>query len=137
MADSGIKTLQGIKLQYQPRNKSKTDYKRKPHYTGEIDKKSGLIYTTRNAFFEPHSAPDKDWIDICLTGVKNAFDNNLPAIIGSHRINFIGRLDEKHRDRNLKMLKEILKQIKIKYPNVQFIDSGQFADILTKNVNHN
>lgn len=133
LADTQIKTLQGIKLQYQPRKKNKSGYKQIPHYTGEMHKKSGLIYTTRNAFFEPHAAPNKDWVDICLSGVKKAFDHNMPAIVGSHRINYVGRLDEKHRDKNLKMMKTILKQIKKSYPSVEFIDSGELANKLTNN----
>ena len=135
LAQTGIKTLQGIKLQYQPKPNSKPSYKRKPHYIGEVDKKSGLIYTNRNAFFEPHIAPDKDWVDISLSGVKKAFDNNNPAILSSHRINYIGRLDEKHRDKNLKMFKAILKKITINYPDVEFIDSSKLAGLLIKKNN--
>jgi roadblock/LC7 domain-containing protein len=135
LAQTGIKTLQGIKLQYQPKLNLKPSYKRKPHYIGEVDKKSGLIYTNRNAFFEPHIAPDKDWVDISLSGVKKAFDNNNPAILSSHRINYIGRLDEKHRDKNLKMFKTILKKITINYPDVEFIDSSKLAGLLIKKNN--
>ena len=130
LADANVKTLQGIKLQYEPKNKLSSDYNRKLHYTGEIDKKSGLTYTTRNVFFEPASAPEKDWVNITLKGIDNAFKNNKPAIIGSHRINYIGSLNEQNRKNNLSMLKTILKAIVLKYPKVEFISSAELSEIL-------
>lgn len=130
LAQAHVKTLQGIKLQYEPKNKLSSHYNRKLHYTGEFDKNSGLTYTTRNAFFEPASAPDKDWVGATLKGVDDAFKNNKPAIIGSHRINFIGRLNEKNRTNNLSMLKTILNKIVLKYPKVEFISSAELAEIL-------
>jgi len=130
IAEAHVKTLQGIKLQYEPKNKLSSDYNRKLHYTGEIDKKSGLTYTTRNVFFEPASALEKDWVNITLKGVDDAFKNNKPAIIGSHRINYIGSLNEQNRKNNLSMLKTILKKIVLKYPKVEFISSAELADII-------
>lgn len=131
LVDSNVKTLQGIKLQYEPKNKLSSYYNRKLHYTGEIDKNSGLTYTTRNAFFEPASAPDKDWVSATLKGIDDAFKKNKPAIIGSHRINYIGSLNEQNRTNNLNMLKTILNKIVLKYPKVEFISSAELADIIT------
>lgn len=130
LVDSNVKSLQGIKLQYEPKNKLSNDYNKKLHYTGEIDKNSNLIYTTRNAFFEPASATEKDWVSATLKGVDDAFKKNKPAIIGSHRINYIGSLNEKNRTNNLDMLKTILKAIVLKYPKVEFINSAELADII-------
>lgn len=125
-----IKSLQGIKLQYQPKSQ-KPGYTKKPHFTGENEKKNNLIYTTRNAFFEPDTAPDKDWVDIALSGVKLAFEKKQAAIIGSHRINFIGRIDEHHRDKNLFLLQKFLKQLVKHYPDIEFVDSADLAEILS------
>ena len=66
--DSGVKALQGIKLQYQPKG---AGYRRKFHYTGQH--KNKLRYIIRNVFFEPASAPEKDWVDITLSGIERAF----------------------------------------------------------------
>jgi hypothetical protein len=41
-----------------------------------------LIYTVRNAFFEPFLNPNKDWVNSCLLEINSAFDKNKPAIIG-------------------------------------------------------
>ena len=132
LTNANVKTLQGIKLQYEPKNKLSSDYNRKLHYTGEIDKKSGITYTTRNAFFEPASSPDKNWISITLKGIDDAFKNNKPAIIGSHRINYIGSLNEQNRTNNLNMLQTILNKIVLKYPKVEFISSAELAELITE-----
>ena len=65
-----------------------------------------------------------------LKGIDDAFKNNKPAIVGSHRINFIGSLNEQNRTNNLGMLKNILNKIILKYPNVEFISSAELADII-------
>jgi hypothetical protein len=129
LAEAKVKTLQGIKLQYEPKEKN-LKYSRKIHYTGEIDRKSGLIYTTRNVFFEPVSKPYKDWINFTLQGIDKAFKNNQPAIIGSHRINYIGSLEEDNRTKNLRMLQTILQKAISKYPNIEFISSNQLASLI-------
>lgn len=130
LARVGVESLQGIKLQYQPRLLNTNGYLRKPHYTGKVDSSSKLVFTTRNAFFEPYVNSDKDWVGSCMAEISRAFRLNKPAIIGSHRINFIGRLDEKHRNNNLKMLKELLKKLVKVYPDVEFIHSGTLAKII-------
>jgi hypothetical protein len=127
LVENKIKCLQGIKLQYQPKSK-KEGYLKKPHHIGEVDAKTGLVFFPRNAFFEPSFSPDKDWVNVTMAGIDNAFSNKQPAIIGSHRVNFVGRLNEKHRDRNLAMFGDLLKQIVIKYPDVEFINSGELVD---------
>jgi hypothetical protein len=132
LVNSNVNTLQGIKLQYEPNNSSKIKYKRKLHYTGELDKKTGLQYAVRNTFFEPAAVPDKDWISATLQGVEKAFQYNKPAIIGSHRINYIGSLNEQNRTNNLRMLKTILENIVFRYPNVEFISSSELVELKLK-----
>ena len=124
-----IKSLQGITIQYQPSNLL-SKYRMRFHYTGQIDKKNGLLYTVRNCFFEPASMQEKDWVNYTLSQIDKSFDNNQPAIIGSHRINYIGRLNEKNRFKNLKMLKEILKKITKKHPDIEFISSSELIKII-------
>jgi hypothetical protein len=130
LAEANIKSIQGIKLQYEPRHHKKTNYNRKLHYIGERDKSSGIIHAPRNSFFEPSSAPHKDWVNATLKEIQTAFDKKKPAIIGSHRINYIGSLNESNRTKNLAMLKIILQKIVLKYPDVEFIDSARLADII-------
>lgn len=57
LAEVKVKTLQGMKLQYEPkRSIMKNNYSRKMNYIGQTDKKSGLVFSPRNTFFEPSSA---------------------------------------------------------------------------------
>jgi hypothetical protein len=42
----------------------------------------------------------------------------------------VGRLDESHRDKNLRQFKTLLQLIQKKYPEVEFKDSGTLAQIL-------
>jgi hypothetical protein len=106
------------------------DYQKKPHYTGKIAKNSGLIYTTRNVFFEPASRPYKDWVTETLQGVEKALKKQ-PAIIGSYRINYIVSLGERNRAKSLRMLKIILQTRVSKYPSIEFAGSAELAGLIT------
>lgn len=121
----GIVALQGIKLQYIPKN---SGYIKKPRILGLNIGKSDLLFLPRNVFFEPANQPNKDWYSEVMNGVIRAFRNKQPAIIGSHRLNFIGKLDEKNRARNLATLKAILKKVTELYPDVKFISSDQLVN---------
>lgn len=134
LAKTKIKSIQGIKLQYQPKLKQFKGYTKLPRYTGQPVKPTQMFYTVRNAFFEPFLNPDKDWVNTCMGEIKLAFSKNQPAIIGSHRINFVGRLDETHRDKNLKQFKKLLNQIQKHFPGVEFIDSGTLIEIIKKDI---
>lgn len=120
-----IESLQGIKLQYQP---TKNSYKRTVRFLGEKDKKNNIKFFPRNVFFEPALWPKQDWFSKTLEGIDVAFKNNQPAIVGSHRINFIGKLNEKNRVNNLLLLKKILHEVINKYPDVEFVSSDQLID---------
>jgi hypothetical protein len=52
---------------------------------------------------------------------------NKPAIIDTHRVNFMGSLSLKNRKKGLTILDELLKRILIKWPDVQFMDSESLA----------
>jgi hypothetical protein len=122
-----VEAVQGISLQYQPEEGSTKNYKRRLHINGT---KGGhnIVRLARNSFFEPASAPDKDWVDRCLSGVKNAFANHQPAIIGSHRINFIGSLDSSNRDANLKSLSQLLNNLIKHFPGLVFMSSDELLE---------
>lgn len=107
---------------------AKTQIKR--HYLGQRNW-LGQIYLLRNCHFEPSSNPNKDWVASCLKEVDIAFKMKKPAIISTHRVNFIGRLNEKNRDRGLNDLSMLLKVIIKKWPDVRFMTSDQLGDYIT------
>lgn len=127
-ANAGVLGVQGISYQYIPTGKA---FKKKVHYTGQRNK-YGQTYLVRNAFFEPSLEGRKDVVSNCLSRIQTAFRWKKPAIIGSHRINYIGSLVEENRDKNLKLLDVLLTQIKKKWPDVEFICSDQLVDVMIR-----
>lgn len=124
---AGIEAVQGMPLQYEPALKGGNECKKRLHINGSLSD-NGIMRLARNASFEPALAPDKDWVDICLNGVRNAFYRGQPAIICSHRINFIGSLDHNNRNTNLINLKKILAELVKQFPDVIFMSSDELIE---------
>jgi hypothetical protein len=127
LSGSGIKYIGASKIQKQPIGKGKT--KTAFHYLGQ-ENQYGQTYLTRNAFFEPSSSIHKDWVNTCLCDIETAFRWNKPAIISSHRVNYIGGLNSKNRDKGLFELNRLLKQIFKVWPEVIFMTSAELGDMI-------
>jgi len=129
LQDGGVHYLQGSTVQRSPEiGKNGNEVIR--HYTGQkndIDQ----IYMVRNCRFEPTADPEKEWVDSCLKEINTAFRWRKPAIIESHRVNFIGYINPENRDRNLKLLHELLTAILKKWPDVEFMSSDQMGNCIT------
>ena len=123
---NGIQSIQGLFT-----HKDLENRKQKIRYTGQINT-SKLCSLVRNVFFEPAEFAEKDWISTCLMDIAKAFRWKKPAIICSHRVNFIGYIDVNNRSRNLKLLRMLLSEIQKKWPDVEFMSS----DALTKLILH-
>ena len=80
---------------------------------------------------EPSLNPDLNWVDRCLNEIKTAFFWKKPAIIGIHRVNFIGFINQKNRDRNLKSFEHLLKEILKRWPEVEFMSSDKLGKLLS------
>jgi len=132
LAALGIQGVQGISLQYQPRLRGRAGYQKRLRFIGQT-LGHGIKCLVRNALFEPTSQPDKDWATITLVGIERAFNNHQPAIISSHRVNYIGSLVEKNRTQNLAMLKSILKTVVKRWPEVEFIGSDYLIQLVNGN----
>jgi len=92
----------------------------------------GLISLVRNVTFEPSLVKSNDTVEEVLRDIAIAFRMKKPAIISSHRINYVGYLDFKNRDINLKMLKGILKQAMIRWPDIEFMNSVDLGNLILK-----
>jgi hypothetical protein len=125
---NGIRYIQGGRVQNVP-NLQGSGYQRKRHYTGQQNK-LGQIYLVRNAVFEPCSNLGFDWVGSCLKEIKNSFLWGKPAIISSHRVNFIGYLNSQNRSENLNLFTNLLKNIKQRWPQVEFLSSDQLGDLI-------
>lgn len=95
--------------------------------------KEGLTVLTRNVMFEPGSSNNSDPIDFALKQIQDAFKFDKPAVISSHRANFVGGLDVKHRDKNLKSLNDFINKIIMRWPDVEFMTSSELGNYLREN----
>lgn len=130
--NSGIKYIGTSKIHSEPLGQNK--FKKHFRYVGKRSK-DGLIYMTRNAFFEPCSfknSKSKDWVDSCLNEIKIAFRWKKPAIISSHRVNYVGWLNEKNRTKGLRELDELLFQIIKYWPTAEFMTSSELGNLINE-----
>lgn len=127
----GVRYLQGLPFQFIPKLKFGS-YKKRFHYLGESNQ-FNQRYIIRNCSFEPAITPDVNAVDYCLKQIEIAFRWHKPAVITSHRVNYIGCLDETNRTKNLFLLKQLLSTIQSKWPDVEFVSTDQLGDIITAN----
>ena len=128
LQENGVEWIQGIRSQYIPTGKF-NEYTPLQHSFGEANI-DGVRYNIRNCFFEPSMNPAKDWVQSCLAQVASAFHWNKPAVICSHRINYVGFIDKKNSDRGLKDLEQLLAAIVKKWPEVQFISTDELTEVI-------
>lgn len=123
LSEKGVSIIKGQRTQRYPRVK---DFKvrKKYHYTGQANV-FGQKYLVRNVLFEPYMDLSRDWIDIALHQIANAFFWNKPAIISTHRINYVSKMDVRLRDYTLNTLKSLLQTIIKKYPDVNFVSADE------------
>jgi hypothetical protein len=129
MSSSGIDTIQGIPYQYEPVHGM--EQVRKFHYFGQKGP-DGIRYFIRNAAFEPFLDHTSDWLNICLGKIRTAFNFGKPAIITSHRANFIGFLDPSNRKKNLEQLGLLLSEIVKRWPDVRFVSTDELSELISK-----
>ncbi|KAB1063540.1 hypothetical protein [Salibacter halophilus] len=128
----GVKYIQGTHIQRIPREGLDLKIKKKYHWQGRKNK-SGLKSIVRNVMFEPseHNS-DPSMVDHAMAQIKNAFFWNKPAVISTHRVNYIGRLNPDNRDKNLRLLDKLLTQILKNYPDVRFMSSDELGKLYNK-----
>lgn len=102
------------------------------HYLGQ-QSKNNIIYTPRNVLFEPHNQK-YDAVLRAVHDIEQAFKYKQPAIISSHRINFVNNENSFNGDGIIK-LKSLLSKIIKKWPNVEFISSSELVRILLNRKN--
>ena len=127
-SQKGIKYMSASKIQREELGEGKT--RKVLHWLGQKNKQ-GQRYLTRNCFFEPSDA-SKDWVDSCLNEIQLAFNWKKPAVISSHRVNFIGGLNEKNRTEGLEQLKSLLSTILKKWPEVEFMTSSDLGKLISQ-----
>lgn len=124
---NGVKYMQGGKVQFEPDLEG--GFIKHKRFNGEMDN-SGLLFLMRNCSFEPSITQQSDDVDKCLRAIQVAFLLKKPAVINSHRINYVGYIDPKNRDKNLMSLKLLLTKILKRWPDVEFVNSVELGDLI-------
>ncbi len=128
LKENGIKYIDEplIKKEHQGKGRYKTSI----NYTGKRNS-LGQIIQVRNVVFEPTHKTNFDWVNQTLEQIEAAFRWNRPAIISSHRVNFCGHIDPKNREKGLFALKELLKNIVKRWPDVEFMAANELGDLIS------
>lgn len=131
LKNNGIKVIQGMKYQKLPFGE---DNNQKRRIVGRFigsENEQQIKYFVRNGQYEPTQMPaNYDNVDGCLKEISNAFFWNKPAIINTHRLNYVGVYDQKTKDENIKNFRVLVKSIIKKWPNVEFMDSAELANLM-------
>jgi hypothetical protein len=135
LSDLGIKYLKGNLIQAEPdHSNGEIKFHRLYHYIGQANK-LGQYYLIRNCEFEPAQNENFDWVNYCLCRIDNAFKWQKPVSISTHRLNYIGYIDHSNTDRNLPQLKNLLTGILKRWPDVEFMTSGQLGNLINSTEN--
>lgn len=129
LAQNGVCFIQSAKNQITPRFEEGKTIK---HILGQRNHFS-QIYLVRNCYFEPSdSLVPVNALKSCFEQVETAFRWGKPAIISSHRLNYIGGIVDKNRTDNLELLGVLLDRITRKWHDLEFMTSDQLGEIISK-----
>ncbi len=129
LKSNGVVAFQGSWYQKQPVVGKEHHFRKKLHFTGQKNK-LGQRYLVRNAAFEPSQIPGVDWINEVLSRAEIAFRWGKPLIICTHRLNFVGYIDEENRNRNLILLSGLLQKLLKKWPELEFFSTDQLVRLM-------
>jgi hypothetical protein len=87
---------------------------------------SSCRFLVRNCAFEPIFSRDKA-LELCLQDIAYAFKHHKPAIISTHRMNYVAGFDNEAYQNRLHLLSELLGKIMERYPDVQFMSTDELV----------
>ncbi|WP_367392683.1 hypothetical protein [Lewinella sp. LCG006] len=90
----------------------------------------GQLHWRRNCMFEPARNQNFDWVSKCLQEIEVAFRWGKPAVISSHRENFIGTIFDSNREQSLKKLSVLLVEVQKKWPKTEFISTHRLGELM-------
>ncbi|WP_207536131.1 hypothetical protein [Desertivirga arenae] len=103
-------------------------YEHKNYVTGQ-ESSEGLKYYVRNCNFEPSEGSYKG-ISHVLSQIQGAFLCGKAAVVGTHRVNFVGGLNEANRKHGINELDNLLFAVVKRWPDVEFMSSKEFSSLL-------
>jgi hypothetical protein len=127
LAKLGVKYLTNSKLRHYPKGDEK--YGNQLNWLGKKNQ-FDQITITRNCGFEPTSKMSNDWVGQCLNEIEIAFKWKKPAVISSHRVNYIGHIHPENAALGLKSLDDLLTRITKLYPDIEFMTSTELGEVI-------
>ena len=121
-AERGVRLFQGQRGQIRPSIGGDSAVMRS--FTG-MQNLHGQFYSVRNVMFEPYKDETNDWVASAMKEIRESFAWGKPAVVCTHRINFVSGLNRQHRDRTLVLLDELLAKILMKWPDIEFLSSDR------------
>ncbi len=133
VSKKGVRFYQGNQKMKEPLYQGQIKYHK--HRIGERNQ-FNQYYLVRNALFEPSLFKMKieNPVDNCLKNINAAFTLHKPAVICSHRINYVGYIDPDNRERNLKKLHELLTRIQKRWPETEFMTSAELGNLVAESL---
>ena len=131
LASVGTRCLQGARVEFRVKpgpNGSET--RRVRRFQGHR-RPSGLRDLVRNVTFEPYLGDSLDHVTRAMQQIRIAFLWNKPAVISTHRINYVGGMRADLRDDHLNSLRELLGQLTKRWPQVEFRSSDELARMVS------
>ncbi len=128
LAAKGLHYIQGGRYQLAP-DKKNGNIKSIRHFLGERTT-LGQVYLIRNVFFEPSVSATNCIVNKTLDYINAAFIMGKPAIISTHRLNYMGGLNRENRERNLNLLSELIQAVIKKHPQLEFMNSVQLGELI-------
>jgi hypothetical protein len=122
--ETGASIIQGLYF----RNDFELNFRGKKEYRFS-NNHSNAVNLIRNCFFEPSTYQNYDWISNCLYEIEAAFRFNKPAIISSHRLNYMSGIFQENAEKGLKMLDLLLAQIIKRWPDVNFVTTNELSKL--------
>lgn len=134
LSELGVKYMQGNFFQNKP---NKNRYGKIYHPFGRKSKNKKLTYFYRNCNFEPsreinRKKTDEQILDNTMTEIRQAFKNKTPAVICSHRVNYVSGINKEVSEHNLQLLDALLKRIKTEFEDVEFMDTVSMCEEMSK-----
>lgn len=123
--DHGVKLIIGQQLHPQGNNNTRI-----VNHNWGSKNEIGQVYWRRNCTFEPSRNQDYDWVNRTLKEIEIAFRWGKPAVINSHRVNYIGSIFPENRDQSLKKLANLLKEVQKRWPEVEFVDTERLGKLM-------
>lgn len=123
----GVDYIQSGAVQWLPGQGRKA---RVRHFQGQRND-IGQNYVVRNVHFEPASDTNKDWVGQALKDIALAFRLRKPAVVSTHRVNFMGGLQPANRDRGLSLLDGLLKKTLERWPETRFLSAVELGDLMS------